>query len=182
MWKHDKLDDVQISLLDQNIISIGGEIDSGTALYVREALLRLMGKGSPPVKVLITSDGGSVRFGLNIYDGLKYYAGEKTGVVLGIAHSMAAVILQACQKRQCMRHSCILIHHVSTMNVGLDALRNPAKMAKIKEDLEEDQARIYKILSDRTGKSVDAISAECAKDQSMNSENALEFGLIDKVV
>lgn len=49
MWKHDKLDDVQIALLDQNIISIGGEIDSINALYVREALLRLMGKGSPPI-------------------------------------------------------------------------------------------------------------------------------------
>lgn len=182
MWKHDKLDDVQIALLNQNIISIGGEIDSNNALYVREALLRLMGKGSPPIKVMITSNGGSVQYGLDIYDGLRYYAGEKTGVVLGAARSMAAVILQACQKRQCMRHSLVLIHHISTTEMDLDALRDSIETKKIKKNLEKDQNRIYKILSDRTGHTVAEISAECVKNQSMTSEEALKFGLIDEVI
>jgi ATP-dependent Clp protease protease subunit len=182
MWKHDKLDEVQKGLLDQNIISIGGEIDVDTAMYVREAILRLVCKGSPPIKVLITSTGGSVRFGLDIYDALKYYAGEKTGVVSGIAHSMACVILQACQKRQCMRHSSVLIHHVSTTEMSLDAIRDKTEIAKIREDLEGDQARIYKILSKKTRKSVKKIRKECVKNKQMNSEKALKFGLIDEII
>ena len=182
MWPHNKLDEVQRGLLEQNIIEIGGDINEDMAFYVREALLRLVGKGSPSIKVLITSNGGSVRYGLDIHDGLKYYAGEKTGVVQGIAKSMAAVVLQACQKRHSLRHSWLLIHHVSTTEVSLDSLRDPAKMAKIKEDAETDQARIYKILSDRTGHNVDEISAECAKNQQMNAEEALSFGLIDEII
>lgn len=182
MWPHNKLDEVQRGLLEQNIIEIGGDINENMAFYVREALLRLIAKGSPPIKVLITSGGGAVRYGLDIYDGLKYYPGEKTGVAQAIAKSMAAVVLQACQKRQSMRHSQLLIHHVSTTEVNLDALRDPARMAKIKEDAETDQARIYNILSDRTGHSVDEISAECTKDQQMNAEEALAFGLIDEII
>lgn len=182
MWPHNKLDSLQQNLLEQNILEIGGDVTEETAFYVREALLRLMAKGSPPIKVMITSNGGSVLYGLDVYDGFRFYPGEKTGVVQGRAFSMAAVILQACQKRQCLRHSRVLIHHVSTTEVKLDVLRDPGKLEKVKEDAEADQARIYKILSDRTGHAVEEVRTECAKNQSMSAEEALAFGLIDEII
>ncbi len=66
--------------------------------------------------------------------------------------------------------------------MDLDALRDSAETKKIKKNLEKDQKRIYKILSDRTGHTVVEISAECVKNQSMTSEEAMRFGLIDEVI
>jgi ATP-dependent Clp protease protease subunit len=182
MWIHNKLDDVHRGLLDHGIVEISGDIDGDMAMYVREAMLRLTAKGSPAVKVIITSGGGSVSCGLDIYDTLAYYSGEKTGVVQGFAKSMAAIVLQACQKRQSMRHAYLLVHHISTTQVGLDSMRKKAKMARIKKEAEDDQVRLYKILGDRTGHTVSEIRRACAKNQSMNAEEALEFGLIDEII
>jgi len=182
MWSHNKLDEIHRGLLEQNIIEIGGEIDGDMTLYVREAVLRLTAKGSPAIKIMITSGGGSVSCGLDMYDVLAYYSGEKTGVVQGFAKSMAAILLQVCQKRKSMRHSSLLIHHVSTTQVSLDSMRNKTTMVKIKKNAESDQARLYKILSDRTKHTVSEIRQACAKNQSMNAEEALAFGLIDEII
>src|SRR5258706_13842770 len=114
MWGHNKLNELHRQLLDKNIIEIAGEVDADMIMYVREAMLRLIAKGNPDITVLINSNGGSVTCGLDIYDVLKYYTGKKTGIVQRFAKSMAAVILQACERRQTMRHSIIHIHHVST--------------------------------------------------------------------
>lgn len=182
MWKNNRLDRVQEGLLEQNIIAIGGNIDEDTAYYVREALLRFIGKGSPAIKVLITSNGGSFGIGLDIYDFLRTYPGETTAVVHCFASSMAAVILQGCKKRVALRHSHILIHHVSKENLSLDTLRDPKKLAEARKDLEESQAMIYKILAEKTHHTVKEIKVECAKDQEMSADEALRFGLIDEII
>lgn len=182
MWKNDKLDDVHLKLLDQNIIAIGGEIDVDLALFVREALLRLMGRGSPSIKVIISSQGGDVDCGLIIYDLLRSYEGETTGIVHGLASSMAVTILQACSKRVAMLHASILIHHISHGEVKLDVLRDPDALAKIRKNLEEQQAMLDEILAARTKRNLAEIKAACAKDQKMSAKEALIFGLIDEVL
>jgi len=182
MWKNDALDDVQKDLLNHNIIVIGGDIDDDTAFYVRESLIRLMGKGSPAVKILITSLGGLASVGLDIYDMLTIYPGETTAVVHAFAYSTAAVILQACKKRTAARHSKILIHHVSSSEVSLDILRDSKRTAKEREELEKMQARIYKILCEKTKLSMAKIKKECARDRAMDAEEALKFGLIDEII
>lgn len=181
MWENNKLDETQRGLLNQNIIAIGGEVDPDMAMYIREALLRFISKGSPAIKVLITSGGGSVAIGLDIYDLLRDYSGEKTAVVQGHAYSIAAVILQACEKRVAMSHSHILIHHISRKEVGLDTLREEVKIIEVREEMEDIQKKIYKILSEKTGHTVQEINEECIKDRLMNAEEALKFGLIDEI-
>lgn len=182
MWKNDKLDDVQKGLLDQNIIAIGGDIDGDTALYIREALLRLIAKGSPAIKIFITSAGGSVDLGLDIYDALRNYSGETTGVVQGYARSIAVVILQGCKKKVAMCHSRFLVHHISMIKeISLDILRDSEKVAQIRDDLEKSQAMIYEILSNTTKQPLDKIKDECAKNREMTAMEAKKFGLIDEI-
>ena len=183
MWKNDHLDQLQLDLLKQNILVIGGEIDWNAARYVREALLRCVAKGSPDIRVLITCEGGDLHIGLNIYDLLKSYEGYKTALVQGYAQSIAAVILQACEKRQSLPHSYIRIHHMHDKSgISLDILRDAEKLKAVCEDMEQCQAQLDRILTERTGKSIDEIRATCEKDEDMNAEEARDFGLIDEIV
>ena len=181
MWKFKELNKPQLNLIDKRIIDIGGEIDSDMALYVREALLRLRGEGSPDVTIMITSAGGNVGIGLDIYDFLRLYPGKKTGVVNAYARSMAAVVLQACDNRQCSVHAHILIHN-SHDDVNLDTLRDWRKLKKRKGEMEKKQSRIYAILAKRTGRSITEIRKVCQRDHEMTAEEAKAFGLIDQIV
>lgn len=181
MWKNNAIDDVRMKLLEKDIIEISGDIDSDMVRYIREAISRLIGKGSPPITVLITSPGGDVDIGLDIFDALRYYSGEKTAVVHGYANSMAAVILQVCNKRIAMRHAHILVHHISKTQIKLDVLRDKAKTAEVRNDLEKSQKRIYEILVKRTGKTLAEVKKACSRNESMTAEEAKAFGLIDKI-
>lgn len=182
MWAYDQLNPTQLGLLKQRILVLDGDVDQAMGRYVNEALLRLQADGSPPITVKITSGGGDVMVGLDIYDFLTHYPGEVTGVVLGFASSMAAVILQACKERRCARHARILIHHVSRTNVSLDTLRSKKRTTETREDLERSQARIYEILRERSGQSLPAIRRQCALDVQMPAKEAKAFGLIDKII
>lgn len=182
MWKHDNLSKLQLELLDKGIIQLGGSVDDDMALYVHEALLRLKTNGAPAVEVRITSNGGDVGTGLNIYDMLRTYPGEKTGIVEAFARSMATVILQACEKRKALRHSKILVHHVSRSSVSLDVVRDEQKIKELRDDLEKSQSRIYTIFGDKTKKNAEVVKTKCAENTDMTAEEALEFGLIDEII
>lgn len=182
MWKNNCLDETRKALLEQNVIELGGDVDREMALYVREALLRLIAKGAPPIKVIITSEGGNLGFGLDIYDALRLYPGEKEGIVLGCAKSMAAVILQACQKRKIARHGHLLIHHVLRMEpTSLAIFSSKKEVAKIIRDLGKSQEKIYQVLKARTKKTLAAIKRQCKKADHMTAQEALAFGLVDEI-
>jgi len=117
-----------------------------------------------------------------MYDLIRLYPGETTGMVYGRAASMAAIVLQACKKRHAARHAEILIHHVSRQSVSLDTLKDKEKLDKLVADLEARQKRLYQILCEKTKKSEGEIAAECAKDAFMPAEVAKDFGLLDEVL
>jgi len=181
MWKNDHLDKIQLDLLDKNILALRGTVDQEMVFYVQEALLRLVARQSPPVVMFVTSNGGDVEIGLDIYDALRSYSGEVIGVVYGYANSMAAVILQACKTRVCAPNAQVLVHHISKREVGLDVLRSRKKTEEVRKALEESQNKIYKILMQRTRRTLREIRRECAKNQAMSAEEALAFGLVDRV-
>lgn len=158
-----------------------GDINVSLIEYIEEAISLLYLKGSPDITILITSGGGSVDVSLDIIDILSLYPGKKTAIVLGQAASMAAVILQVCDVRKATTYAGILIHHINRRQVGLDTLRDQKKRDDLLNGMEKNQDKIYKILSERTKRSVQEIRVECEKERHMSVEEAKEFGLIDEV-
>jgi ATP-dependent Clp protease protease subunit len=182
MWKYGNLDETQLALLRQGTIDLGGEVNGDMALYVREAVTRLEAHtDSADLHLRLTSDGGDVGCGLSIYDVLRNYGGKKEGLVMGFARSMGVLILQACDRRIALQHSQILIHHISRREISLDVLRTKTKLQLVREEMEAQQTRLYKILSSRCGRTVPEIRKKCAEEQDMTAEDALEFGLIDEI-
>lgn len=181
MWKHDHVSEVQAKLLTQGVVEVHGEVDDDMVRYMHDALTRLRGIGSPPIEINITSGGGNVMVGLDIYDMLRAYSGQKTGLVIGHASSIAAVILQACDTRQVFRHATILIHLVSAGRVSLEQLHNKEKLRRLQKRMEEDQRRIYGILRGRTRQPLQRIQRVCKEDREMTSEEAYAFGLVDEI-
>lgn len=178
------MDEAKAALLKAPVpvIDIVGEVNSKMFSYVRGAIMYLRSRGNPEVHVTITSPGGDVDAGLDIYDLFRLYEGKKIMTVHDKAASMGAMILQAGDVRQCALHAHVLIHHISRGNVTLDLLRSKKKLAEMIQSMEQSQRRLYAILSDRTGKTVPEIRRECAKDQFMDAEEARHFGLIDEIV
>lgn len=170
------------ALLEKNQLLFVGEVDRKMFEYAQEAILLLVAKGSPDVEISINSGGGSVDYGLDIYDLLRLYKGRKTITVHSIAASMGAIIIQACEVRKIARHSKVLIHYVSTRNISLSQLKDPNKLEEIIKDLEASQNRLEAILMKRTGQTLELIQNECKKDRRMTAEEALAFGLVCEIV
>ncbi len=181
MIDHSKVSD-ELLQLPEPILSIVGEVNYEMYLYVMRSLMFLRSRGSPPLQLIIDSGGGNVESGLDIFDALRLYPNPVTGLVMGRAASMAAAILQACQKRQCARHASILIHHVSRQNVGYDEIKTSARRKKMLDKMEVHHGRLYKIFADRTGQPLTTIRRTCRRDEFMESEDALNFGLVDEIV
>ncbi len=180
--RHYSLSRVQADLLKKNIIDLQGDVDGDMVLYVHDALAELIAKGSPNIDVLISSGGGKVLAGLDICDLLRFYKGKKTGIILCYAKSMAAIILQVCDKRLCAKHARVLIHHINGGSFTLDQLRSKKTMKAIKRGMERDQAQLYSILAEKTGQSRKKIVKACRKDRDMSAREALKFGLIDEII
>ncbi len=179
-----QLSEAQLALLQAEVpvIDIVGSVDSPMCEYVRTAVMYLRTKGNPDIDVTITSPGGRVDMGLHIFDLLRLYPGKKTALVVGAAASMGAIILQACEMRRCMKHSTVLIHHISTSDITLDLIRSRTRLTQFRKDMETDQQRLYAILAEKTGKTIPEINKACAKDEPMTAEGAKAFGLIDEII
>jgi len=174
--------EIQQRLLAQNRLDLFGKVGEDMGLYVRKALMWKSVDGAPDLTIHISSNGGSVSWGLDIYDALMFYPGKKRAVVHGMAASMAAVLLQACEDRYATPHAKVLIHHISSSNISLDTLRKKESLAKFQRDMESDQERIYAILAGRSKQTRDEIMKKCEIDVPMSADEALKFGLIDRII
>lgn len=169
-------------LLEKRTIYLKGEVDSIMAAETGAAIVWLNAQDeTKEITIYIDSGGGNVSAGLDIYDAVKHSKAPTRGIVYRRANSMASVILQACNKRQAMKHSEILIHNVSI---------KPYKTHEFKEDyLAKTLAEIFKvhernnkILSERTGRTIEEVEKKCIEDILMTAGEAKEFGLIDEII
>ena len=169
--------------IEKKIIPIEGKVDGDMFHFIREIMGGLLLKDCPDILVTFTSTGGSVSAGLDIYDLINNYPGKSTGIVFAMANSIAAVILQACDERICAKHAEILIHYISQNSISLDVMSKPNGKAyqNMLKGGRRDQAYINQILTERTGQALKVIRGESAKDLAMTSEEALIFGLIDRI-
>lgn len=182
MNRYDELTGIQMDLLENGVIDLVGDVDFRMFRYVREALMRSLAKSIyPPLKIIITSEGGSVEAGLSIYDALKSYPAPTIGIINSCANSMASIILQACDIRRCLEHAKILIHNPHIIKLKWGEKENSRKLKERFDRLDNDRERMLRIWSECSGQSRKKIATICAKDKSLTAEEALKLNLIDEI-
>ena len=171
--------DIFSRLLKDRIIFIGDEITDATASVVVAQLLFLESEDpDKDIHIYINSPGGSVTAGMAIYDTMNYIKPDVSTICVGLAASMGAFLLSAGKKgkRFALPNSEIMIHQ------PLGGAKGQASDVKIHaEFLLKTRDKLNKILSENTGKPLDIIEKDTDRDNFMTAQQALEYGLIDKV-
>lgn len=172
--------DIYSRLLEDRIIFLSGEIDDQVANSVVAQLIYLEGKNpDKDIFMYINSPGGSVSAGLAIYDTMNYIKCDVSTICIGIAASMAAVILSsgAKGKRILLPHSEVMIHQ------PLGGAQGQATDVEIHaKHIQKTRELLNSILSKNTGKDMDTIKQDTERDNFMDSKSALKYGLVDKIL
>ena len=172
--------DIYSRLLKDRIVFIGTPMDDHIAnLVIAQLLFLQMEDSKKDINIYINSPGGSVTAGLAVYDTMQFLTCDVTTYCLGMAASMAAVLLCAGTKgkRFALPNSDIMIHQVSggAQGAASDVERQVDYMFKLKK-------RLIKILSDHTGVPVDKVKDDSDRDYYMTADEAKAYGLVDEVV
>ncbi len=175
--------DIYSRLLKDRIIFLAEDVNSASASTVVAQLLFLESEDpDKEIFLYINSPGGSITDGLAIVDTINYIKCPVSTICIGMAASMGAVLLAsgAKGKRIAMRNSEILIHQPL---IGGGGLSGQATEIKIHSDhLIRTREKLNKILSEATGQPLDRIEQDTERDNYMSAEQALEYGLIDKIL
>ena len=172
--------DIFSRLLNDRIIFLSEEVNDTTASLIVAQLLYLEAQDpDKDIQFYINSPGGSVTAGMAIYDTMQYVKCDVSTICIGMAAPMGAFLLSigAKGKRLALPNAEIMIHQPSAGTQG-----QVTDMALHLKRLEEIKKRLNQILAGNTGKSVEQITADCERDNFMSAEEALEYGLIDKIV
>ena len=172
--------DIFSRLLNDRIIFLGEEVNDVTASLVVAQLLYLEAQDpDKDIQMYINSPGGSVTAGMAIYDTMQYVKCDVSTICVGLAASMGAFLLSAGAKgkRLALPNAEIMIHQPSAGTQG-----QVTDMALHVKRLETIKKRLNRILAENTGKSIETITADCERDNFMTAEEALQYGLIDKVI
>lgn len=171
--------DIYSRLLNDRIVFLADEVNDTTASLVVAQLLFLEAQDpDKDISLYINSPGGSVSAGLAIYDTMNFIKCDVSTICIGMAASMGAFLLSsgAKGKRFALPNSEIMIHQ------PLGGTRGQATDIKIHADhILRTRERLNKILSENTGKALEIIERDTERDNFMTADQALEYGLIDKV-
>ena len=156
--------DIYSRLLNDRIVMLTDEVNDASASVVVAQLLYLEGQDpSKDISLYINSPGGSVTAGMSIYDTMQYIKCDVSTICMGMAASMGAFLLAAGAKgkRISLPNSDIMIHADHIMRT---------------------KKKLNTILAERTGQPYDVIARDTERDNFMTAEQALEYGLIDKII
>ena len=172
--------DIYSRLLNDRIIFLSEEVNDTTASLIVAQLLYLEAQDpDKDIQFYINSPGGSVTAGMAIYDTMQYIKCDVATICVVIAASMGAFLLSAGTKgkRMALPNAEIMIHQPSAGTQG-----QITDMAIHMKRLETIKSRMNRILAENTGKSVEVVTAACERDNFMTSDEAKEFGIIDRVL
>ena len=172
--------DIFSRLLNDRIILLNEEVNSASAGVVVAQLLYLEGQDpEKDISLYINSPGGVITDGMAIYDTMQYIKCDVSTICLGMAASMGAFLLAAGTKgkRFALPNSEIMIHQPSggAQGQATDISIHANHILRVKD-------RLNHILSERTGQPLEVIQRDTERDNFMTAQEALEYGLIDKVI
>ena len=172
--------DIFSRLLDDRIIVLSDEVNDATASLVVAQLLFLEGQDAEKdIHLYINSPGGSVTAGMAIYDTMQYIKCDVSTICMGLGASMGAFLLAAGAKgkRYALPNAEIMIHQPSGGARG-----QATEIQIVAENILRTRGRLNRILAENTGKPIEVIAQDTERDNFMTAEEALEYGLIDKVL
>ena len=171
--------DIFSRLLKERIIFLSGEIDDDVANAVIAELLYLDSLNNEDISLYINSPGGSITSGMAIYDTMKFIKSDVSTICIGLAASMAAFLLScgAKGKRFILPNSEVMIHQPLG---GVSGQATEIKIAA--ERILKLKEKLNRILSNNTNKDFDTISKDTERDYFMDSNEALEYGIVDKII
>jgi ATP-dependent Clp protease protease subunit len=172
--------DIYSRLLIDRIIFLGQPIDDHVANIIIAQLLFLENQSpETDIKLYINSPGGSVSAGLAIYDTMKYIKSDVSTICIGMAASMAAVLLSAGAKgkRLILPNAEVMIHQVMG---GMEGQASDIKIHA--ERILRMKQQLNRILADHTGQKLDIIEKDTDRDNFMTAKEAIGYGLVDKMV
>ena len=171
--------DIYSRLLEDRIIFLSGEITDDTANLIVAQLIYLEGKDpDKDIMMYINSPGGSVVAGMAIYDTMNYIKCDVNTICIGMAASMAAFLLSSGTKgkRYVLPNSEVMIHQ------PLGGTQGQASDIKIHADhILKTRAKLNKILAANSGQSIEQIEKDTDRDNYLDAESAVKYGLADKV-
>ena len=175
----EKAYDLYSRLLKDRIIILSGEIDDNLSNSIVAQLLYLDSINNDDISIYINSPGGSITAGMTIYDTMNYIKSDVSTICIGMSASMAAFLLSSGKrgKRYCLPNSEVMIHQPlggaqgQATEIKIAALR----ILKLKRKLNE-------ILAVNTGKDIKEIENDTERDYFLSADDALEYGLIDKIL
>jgi ATP-dependent Clp protease protease subunit len=173
--------DIYSRLLNDRIVFLSEEVNDVTASLVVAQLLYLEAQDpDKDISFYINSPGGSITSGLAIYDTMNYITADVSTICVGLAASMGALLLAAGAKgkRYALPNSEMLIHQPS-LHGGLSGQATDIKIHA--DHIIRTKAKMHNILSALTGKTPEEVAADTERDRYLTAEEALAYGLIDKV-
>ena len=172
--------DIYSRLLKERIIFLGEEVnDTSASLIVAQLLFLESEDPGKDINLYINSPGGSVTAGMAIYDTMKYIKCDVSTTCIGMAASMGAFLLAGGTKgkRFALPNAEIMIHQPSGGAKGM-----ASDIQIVAEEILKTKAKLNAILAENTGKPVDVIARDTDRDNYMSALEAVEYGIIDKVV
>ncbi len=174
--------DIFSRLLSDRIILLGEEVsDASAGVIVAQMLFLEAQDPEKDIHFYINSPGGSITAGLAIYDTMQYIKCDVTTICVGLAASFGAFLLAGGKKgkRMALPNAEIMIHQPAVSG----GIKGPASDIKImSEHMQRTKQRLNLILAENTGKTPEEIAIDTERDNFMSAQEALQYGLIDKVL
>lgn len=171
--------DIYSKLLKERIVFLSGEITDEVANLIVSELLYLNSLGNDDIYLYINSPGGSVTAGMAIYDTMNFIKADVVTICVGMCASMGAFLLSSgCKgKRMSLKNGEIMIHQ------PLGGVKGQASDIQIHADrIIKMKKKLNSILASNTSKDMKVIERDTERDNYMDAKEALEYGLIDKII
>ncbi len=175
--------DIFSRLLSDRIVFLGEEVsDVSAGLIIAQMLFLEAQDPGKDIQLYINSPGGSVSAGFAIYDTMQYVKCDVSTICIGLAASFGAFLLAGGTKgkRLALPNAEIMIHQPAIHGNGIQGQATDIKITS--DHIQKSKKRLNTILSENTGKSIDEVAIATERDNYMTAKEAMDFGLIDKIV